>query len=77
MLISRVNICQECDLRVGIAHATLPSLDNNNSLALSKNVELHSLTNTPLNSPVHVFLPIHLGEIWLAFGEMEGVDSAI
>ena len=65
------------DLRVGVAHATLPALNHDNSLTLGKNAKLKSLGNTPLNSSVNIFLPVNLGEVWLLLWEEERIDATV
>lgn len=65
------------NLRVGVSHATLPSLNNDNSLALGENVQLESLGDTPLDAAVDILLPVNLAEVGLLLLEVEWVDAAV
>lgn len=62
---------------VGVAHAALPALDNDDGVANSQGLHLESLGNGPLDAEIDVLLPVDLGEVGLVLGEQEGVDTTV
>lgn len=62
---------------VGVAHATLPALDDNDGVAGGEGVELESVLDSPLDAAVDVLLPVDLVEVGLGLGEVEGVDTTV
>lgn len=62
---------------VGVAHATLPALDDDDGVAVGQDVELQSLLDGPLDAAVDVLLPVNLVEVGLLLVEEEGVDATV
>lgn len=62
---------------VGVAHATLPALDNDHSIVGGQDTEVQCLGDTPLDTPVDVLLPVDLGEVGLVLGEVEGINATV
>lgn len=60
---------------VGVTHAALPALDDDDGIANGQGVELQSTLNAPLDALVNILLPVDLGEVGLGLGEQEGVDA--
>jgi hypothetical protein len=63
--------------RVSVAHSALPSLHNHDGVTLLEDLERHRLTDTPLDALVDILLPVDLGEVRLALGEQERVDTTV
>lgn len=62
---------------VGVTHAALPALDNDNGVTGGENVELESVVDGPLDSTIDILLPVNLGEVGLGLGEQEGVHATV
>lgn len=62
---------------VGVAHAALPALDDNDGVAGGQGTELQSLADSPLDALVDILLPVDLAEVGLSLGEEEGVDATV
>lgn len=62
---------------VGVTHAALPALNNDNSVVLGQDVELLSPRHGPLDTAVDILLPVNLGEVGLFFGEVEGIHATV
>lgn len=54
---------------VGVTHAALPALDNDNGVTGGEDVELESVVDSPLDSAIDILLPVNLGEVGLGLGE--------
>ena len=63
--------------RVGVTHATPPSLDTDDSVSFAQDTELDRVHDAPLQTAVDVLLPGGAVEVWLVLGEPEGVHAAI
>lgn len=63
--------------RVGVAHAALPALDNDDRVVVGQDIEFQRLGNCPLDTSVDILLPVDLGEIGLLLGKVEGVHATI
>lgn len=72
-----LNIRLDNTQSVGVTHATLPALDDNEGVALGHNTELQRLGHTPLDAAVHVLLPVHRGEVGLRLVKVEGVHATV
>ncbi len=62
---------------VGVAHATLPALNDDDGIASRQGTELQSLADGPLDTLVDILLPVNLAEVGLSLGEEEGVDATV
>lgn len=62
---------------VGVTHATLPALDNDDSVVAGQNTKIQRLGHTPLDTPVNILLPVDLGKIGLFLWEVERIHTAI
>lgn len=62
---------------VGVTHAALPALDNDDSIVVRQDTKLQRLGHCPLDTPVNILLPVDLGEIGLLLGEVEGIHATI
>lgn len=62
---------------VGVTHATLPALNNDDGVVLGQDVEFLSPRHGPLDTAVDILLPVNLGEVGLFFGEVEGVHATV
>lgn len=60
-----------------MAHSSSPALDTDHRVALVKDTKLDGIHDSPLQTAVNVFLPWSGVEVWLLFGEIEGVYAAI
>lgn len=72
-----LDICLDYPQGVGVTHATLPALDDNQGVALGHNLKLQCPGHTPLDAAVDILLPVHLGEVGLLLVKVEGVDTAV
>ena len=62
---------------VGVAHAALPALDDNNGLTLGQDTQLHGLCHTPLDAAIDILLPVDLAKVGLGLGEQEGINAPV
>ena len=54
---------------VGVTHAALPALDNDDGVARGQDVKLKSVVDSPLDSAVNILLPVDLSKVGLLLGE--------
>jgi hypothetical protein len=62
---------------VGVAHSASPALHTDDGVTLAENTKLDGVHDTPLQTAVNVLLPWLGLEVWLLFGEVEGVNAAV
>jgi hypothetical protein len=60
--------------RVGVAHATLPALDNDNGVAFAHHVQVDGVGETPLDTAVDVLLPVLQQDISVTVHERRTVS---
>jgi hypothetical protein len=60
-----------------VSHATPPSLNADDIVALVDDTKFDSVGETPLEAAVDVFLPDLDVEVGLLLGEVEGVDATV
>lgn len=46
-------------------------------LAAPKEIQADGVLDTVLETAINIFLPALLAEVWLSFGENEGINSAV
>lgn len=60
-----------------MAHAAAPTLDADNGITRSDDLESEAMINTPLETLVDILLPDLDVEVGLLLGEVERVDATI
>ena len=63
--------------RVGVAHAALPALNDNDRLTLIEDTQGDSVGKTPLDAAIHILLPVDLAKVRLGFGEEEWIHATV
>ena len=60
-----------------MAHPATPSLHADYGITTVDDAELDALLDAPLETVVHVLLPVLAVEVGLCLGEEEGIDAAV
>lgn len=74
---TEIILCRNDSNGVGMAHATAPTLNANDRITFSQDVELDCPANAPFESIIHVFLPVFLAEIRLLLIKQEWIHPTI
>ena len=60
-----------------MSHSTPPSLNADYLLSSCQHPQLHRILDAPLQTVIHVNLPVGVVEVGLGLGEEEGVHAAV
>ena len=63
--------------RIRVAFTSAPALNTNDQVALGEDPQFDGLGYAPLETLVHVLLPIRILKVWLRLREKERVDSTV
>lgn len=62
---------------VGVAHTTLPALDDDDGVALSQSAKLDSVSDSPLDTLVNIFLPVDSLKVGLLLRIQERINATV